>query len=180
MLQNGWALESDFLQNDPGNRACMGLKASHFIGEISTGICKWVILGPFPNDRFVALGFTTSYMMSYNPTKLFGFINPLSRHVFSCFPFILMGINYINHHKPNQQRLKNLRPSLCAVLRKDLFAILVGAVNGQPRPRCELCQRRGRGHLTQRLGVNKNKYGERCEKYGPIQMIVTGECDYLC
>lgn len=86
--------------------------------------------------------------MSYNPTKLFGFINPLSRHVFSCFPFILMGINYINHHKPNQQRLQNLRPSLCAVLRKDLFAILVGAVNGQPRPRCELCHRRGRGHLT--------------------------------
>jgi hypothetical protein len=31
-----------------------------------------------------------------------------------------------------------------------------------------------------RLGVNTNKYGERCEKYGPVQMIVTGECDYLC
>ena len=38
MLQNGWALESDFLQNDPRNRAYMGLEASHFIGEISTGI----------------------------------------------------------------------------------------------------------------------------------------------
>jgi hypothetical protein len=38
MLQNGWALESDFLQNDPGNRAYMGLEASPFIGEISTGM----------------------------------------------------------------------------------------------------------------------------------------------
>ena len=38
MLQNGWALESDFLQNDPRNPAYMSLEASHFIGEISTGI----------------------------------------------------------------------------------------------------------------------------------------------
>ena len=29
MLQNGWDLESGFLQNDPGNRASMGLEASH-------------------------------------------------------------------------------------------------------------------------------------------------------
>ena len=34
----GWDLESDFLQNDPRNRAYMGLETSHFIGEISTGI----------------------------------------------------------------------------------------------------------------------------------------------
>ena len=40
MLQNGWVLESDFLQNEPRNRVYMGLEASHFIGEISTGIIK--------------------------------------------------------------------------------------------------------------------------------------------
>ena len=37
MLQNGWDLESDF-QNEPRNRPYMGLQASHFIGEISTGM----------------------------------------------------------------------------------------------------------------------------------------------
>ena len=38
MLQESWALESDLLQNDPRNRACIGLEASYFIGEISVGI----------------------------------------------------------------------------------------------------------------------------------------------
>ena len=39
MQQNGWALERDFLPNDPRNRAYMGLEANH-LGEISTGIHK--------------------------------------------------------------------------------------------------------------------------------------------
>jgi hypothetical protein len=38
MLENGWDLASDFLQNDPRNGPYMGLEASHFIGEISTGM----------------------------------------------------------------------------------------------------------------------------------------------
>ena len=37
MLQNGWALESEFLQNYPSSRAYMGLKASHFIGKFQRG-----------------------------------------------------------------------------------------------------------------------------------------------
>ena len=44
MLQNGWALESDFLQNDPRNQAYMGLEASHFIGEFSTGIYIYIYI----------------------------------------------------------------------------------------------------------------------------------------
>jgi hypothetical protein len=38
VLQNGWTRENNFLQNDPRNRAYIGLEANHFIGEISTGM----------------------------------------------------------------------------------------------------------------------------------------------
>ena len=47
MLQNGWARESDFLQNDPRNWAYIGLEASHFIGEISTGIYIYIYTNTF-------------------------------------------------------------------------------------------------------------------------------------
>jgi hypothetical protein len=38
MLQNGWALESDFLQNDPRNRALK--KGPFHRGKKKTGIKK--------------------------------------------------------------------------------------------------------------------------------------------
>ena len=52
MLQNGWDL-GDFLQNDPRNRPYMGLEASHFIGEISTGMHSINILKEF--ERYIMI-----------------------------------------------------------------------------------------------------------------------------
>ena len=50
MLQNGWMLESGFLQNDPENWSNLGLEASLFIVEISTGFFSLIY-----NDSFTRI-----------------------------------------------------------------------------------------------------------------------------
>ena len=84
MLQNGWTLESGFLQNDPGFWWYLGLEASLFIVEISTGLSGGN-LGPCPlpqrlKQPMVTLVLSTS-MSRLSGNRSFAVTNRTSRRV---------------------------------------------------------------------------------------------------